>query len=103
MNYKLLVTELAQSDLDEIISYIAVNLASPIAANDFLDKVAECYGNLRHNPFMYAKSCDLRLEKEGYRKALVGNYIVVFKIIELEKTVVIFRIFYGGSNYFNLL
>ena len=43
--YKLVITELAQSDLDDIVSYIAVNLST--AAGDFLDKAEKCYSHLR--------------------------------------------------------
>lgn len=101
--YKLKITELAQNDLDGIVSYIAVNLANPSAAGSFLDELAKCYGNLKNNPFIYAKSSDLRLEKEGYRKALIKSYVLIFKIIEQQKTVVVYRVFYGASDYFKLV
>lgn len=101
--YKLVITELAQNDLDGIVSYIAVSLANPAAAGRFLDELSWCYGNLKDNPFIYAKSSDLRLEKEGYRKALIKSYVLIFKIFEQQKTVVIYRIFYGASDYFKLL
>lgn len=51
--YKLLITELAHKDLDNIVSYIAVQLASPHAAKGFLDEVAACYGFLKNNPKLY--------------------------------------------------
>jgi toxin ParE1/3/4 len=67
--YKLLVTELAHQDLDNIVSYIAVQLANPKAAEDFLDEVTTCYGFLKNNhPMMYERCQDKRLGKEGYRK-----------------------------------
>jgi len=66
--YKLIVTELAHQDLDSIISYIAVQLANPAAASNFLNEVDRCYGYLKSNPLMYSKCNDSRLEKEGYRK-----------------------------------
>ncbi len=101
--YKLVITELAQNDLDEIVSYIAVNLSNPSAAGAFLDGVEECYAHLKNNPFIYAKSNDIRLEKEGYRKALIKNYILMFKINEEQKAVIIYRFFYGARDYFKLL
>ena len=101
--YEIKVTELAQADLDEIVEYIAVQLDSPIAAGNFLDEVEKCYSNLRDNPFIYAKSNDLRLQKEGYRKAPVKNYVLMFKANEEDKTVMIYRIFYGARDYFKLL
>ena len=101
--YKVLITELAQTDLDEIVEYIAVQLCNPIAAGDLLDEVDKCYSYLRSNPFIYAKSEDARLEKEGYRKALIKNYILFFKVFEDEKKVIVYRIIYGARDYQKLL
>ena len=101
--YDLKITELAQSDLDGIVGYIALQLDSPAAAIAFLDEVEKCYSNLRSNPFIYAKSGDARLQKEGYRKALIKNYILMFKVNEDENAVVIYRVFYGARDYFKLL
>jgi plasmid stabilization system protein ParE len=40
--YRLVVSELAHRDLDNIVSYIAIQLANPIAATNFLDEVKKC-------------------------------------------------------------
>jgi len=53
--YRLVVSEYAHSDLDNIVSYIALQLASPIATANFLDEVEKCYGYLKSNPFMYER------------------------------------------------
>jgi len=50
--YRLLLSELAHRDLDNIVSYIAVQLANSIAATNFLDEVRKCYGYLKSNPLM---------------------------------------------------
>ncbi|MHB1654651.1 MAG: type II toxin-antitoxin system RelE/ParE family toxin [Desulfitobacteriaceae bacterium] len=101
--YKLIVSELAHQDLDKIISYIAVELVNPVAAGSFLDEVDQCYGYLMTNPWMYEKCQDKRLEKEGYRKALIKNYLLVYKIDEDSKTVSILRFFYGRQDYIKLI
>ncbi len=101
--YKLIVSELAHQDLDNIVSYIAVQLANPKAAGDFLDEVNACYGFLKSNPMMYEKCQDKRLTKEGYRKAVIKNYILVYKINEATKTVNIMRYFYGAQDYTKLI
>jgi toxin ParE1/3/4 len=51
--YKLVVTELAHEDLDNIVSYIAVQLKSPRAATNFLADVERFYKFLISNPLMY--------------------------------------------------
>ncbi|MFZ5986616.1 MAG: type II toxin-antitoxin system RelE/ParE family toxin [Bacillota bacterium] len=101
--YKLVITELAHQDLDKIVSYIAVELVNPIAAGNFLDEVDKCYGHLKSNPWMYGKCQNKRLEKEGYRKAPIKNYLLVYKIDEVSKTVNIMRFFYGAQDYIKLI
>lgn len=101
--YKLKISELAHQDLDKIVSYIAVQLANPKAAGDFLDEVDKCYGYLKSSPMMYTKCQDKRLEKEGYRKVLIKNYVLVYKINEASKTVNILRFSYGVQDYVKLI
>lgn len=101
--YKLVVTDLAHQDLDSIVSYIAIQLANPIAASDLLDKVDECYGYLKKNPFIYSKCYNSQLGNEGYRKAVIQNYILVYKVDEITKTVSILRFFYGARDYTKLI
>lgn len=101
--YKLIVSELAHQDLDNIVSYIAIQLANPAAASSFLDEIEKCYGYLKSNPMMYSKCYDNRLEKEGYRKVVIKNYIVVYKVDEDAKIVSILRFFYGAQDYAKLI
>jgi|BioPla2DNA2_1021312.scaffolds.fasta_scaffold36976_2 toxin ParE1/3/4 len=101
--YKLNISELAHHDLDRIVSYITVNLASPMAATNFLDQVEKCYDYLKDNPYMYAKCQNNRLEKEGYRKIPIKNYLLVYKVVEEDRTVNILRFFYGAQDYFKLI
>jgi plasmid stabilization system protein ParE len=101
--YELIVTELAHQDLDSIVSYIAIHLANPKAASDFLDEVNKCYSYLKTNPMIYSRCQDSRLEKEGYQKAIVKNCIVIYKVDETMKKVNIMRLFYGAQDYAKLL
>ena len=101
--YNLKITEAAQNDIESIANYIAVQLDNRIAAMDFLREVEKYYSHLKDNPYIFAKSSDIRLEREGYRKVHIKNYLLMFKIREDEKEVIIYRVFYGASNYFKLL
>ncbi|MGI5822462.1 MAG: type II toxin-antitoxin system RelE/ParE family toxin [Dethiobacteria bacterium] len=101
--YRLNVSKLAHQDLDKIVSYVAINLASPSAATDLLNKVAECYAYLKDNPFMYAKCQDKQLEEKGCRKVSTKSYVLVYKINENARTVNILRFFYGAQDYVKLI
>lgn len=101
--YRLVVTDLAHEDLDNIVSHIAVQLDNPMAAANFLDEVERSYGFLKSNPLMYERCHDIRLETEGYRKATINNYVLVYKVDETARTVIIYKFFYGAQNYILLI
>ena len=93
MAYKLIVTQKAHQDLDDALGYIARKLANPKAAANLLDQVEKCYGQLRRFPFLYECCQDTRLNEMGYRKTVIGNYILVFRPVEQEQTVYVLRFF----------
>ena len=103
MQYKLIITGPAEQDLAEIAKYISKDLSSPKAAINFIDEVDNCYENISLNPLMYPLSENERLNKKGYRKALIKNYIMLYRVEEKEKTVNIMRFIYGGRDYFNIV
>lgn len=103
MAYKIDETELALQDLDNIISYVALTLANPSAAASFADEVEECYSNLEQMPLMYGFCSDPRLRALGYHKAILKNYVMVYKVDEAQKTVSILRFFHGRQDYEKLL
>lgn len=101
--YNLEVSDRAEQDLDNIISYIKDKLFAPKAAVDFADAVYDCYDHLEENPYIYSLCNDPNLQKEDYRRAIINNYILVFKIYEETKKVIAHRFFYGGQNYVDLI
>ena len=101
--YRLVVSEFAHRDLDNIVSYIAVQLVNPTAATNFLNEIKKCYGHLKSNPLMYERCHDTFLEKEGYRKVTIRNYVLVYKVDEATKAVIIHRFFYGAQDYVKLI
>jgi plasmid stabilization system protein ParE len=78
-------------------------LANPEAASDFLDEVDRCYGYLKSKPVIYSKCNDSRLGKEGYRKAVIKSYVLIYKVDEVGKRVIVLRFFYGARDYAKLL
>lgn len=103
MAYKLNVTELAHEDLSNIISYMAVELSNKPAAIHFIEEVEKCYGRLKENPLIYEECRDPRLKMEGCRKIAINHYVLVYKINEPAKTVIVYRFFYGRQDYTKLI
>jgi addiction module RelE/StbE family toxin len=103
MNYKLLVSKDAHKDIDEIVDYIADELKNPQAASDFLDDVRKSYLTIIKNPWLYAHCNDEKLQRQGYRKIVVRNYLILYRADEKKKVVYIVRVVYGRRNYSELL
>lgn len=103
MSYKLLISKDAHDDTSGIAKYIAHELKNPQAAVSFLDDVDESYCRVVANPRLYALCNDARLERMGYRKIVIKNYLILYRIDEGNKTVYIVRIVYGGQNYSEML
>lgn len=103
MIYKLVVSKPAEKDLADILQYISKDLSAPKAASDFLDEVLKCYDNVAANPLMYALCDNDRLKNKKYRKAIIKNYIMFYRVDEENSMVYIMRFIYGRRDYINLL
>ena len=101
--YRLDVSDRAEEDFEKIVSYISQKLSAPQAASDFSDEVFACYDRLEENPFMYEECRDFKLKKEGYRRVVINNYILLYKVYDDKNLVIVYRFFYGGQNYANLI
>lgn len=99
MAFKLTITEAANLDMDKIFSYILNHLCNPKAAIDLADAIEAKYDEVCVNPYMYEESRDNILKSKGYRRIPVQNYVILYKVNETNKSVVIARIFYCGQNY----
>lgn len=103
MAYKLLISRDAHNDIDEITTYIAQVLKNPQAAGSFLDDVEKSYRNLLDNPRMYSYCADEGLQRKGYRKIAIKNYLILYRVDETEKIIFIVRVVYGARDYTKLL
>lgn len=103
MAYKIVESLAAQRDLDHILGYLAGDLGSSKASSDFFTKVKSCYSNLKRTPMMYEFCHKKRLRLLEYRKAVIKNYIMIYKVDAEAKVVLVLRFFHGRQNYERLL
>lgn len=99
MGYSIIFSPEASEDLIEIYGYIAIKLASPLAADAFLTAVEDKIERLKEFPLSSIPLNDMFLNNKGYRKLIVDNYIVFLITNEKAKIVNIMRILYGGKDY----
>lgn len=103
MAYKLVRTDAFQRDLDAAIAYIVLSLENKIAAISLLDAVEKSYGDLECMPLMYEACRDPYLKELGYRKTLIHNYVMVYKVDEDTKTIFLMRFFHSRQDYEKLI
>ena len=103
MAYKIVETAGAERDLSRITEYILHSLENRTAAAAFLDEVEKCYDDLSTMPMMYEACRTPHLRAMGYRRAGIRSYIMIYKVDEAKKEVVVLRFFHGRQDYEKLL
>lgn len=103
MAYNLIITDDAHNDIDEVLAYITKILSNRTAATSLINQIDACCAQLVEFPFSFEPCRDSRLKNFGYRKAIIDNYVMVYRPLEEEHSIFILRFFYGGRDYEKLL
>lgn len=103
MEYKVILSESAYEDLDKIYSYITETLCTPQAAADLADEGEAKLRQLINHPYSFEASANIGLIKQGYRRIVAQDYIILYLVDERNKQVIIARIFYGRQKYDDLI
>lgn len=101
--YKVEYLPIAMNDMIEIARYIGIKLANPDAAEKIADLMVSEADKLCELPHRFKVYTPIKPLKHEYRKLLVKNYIMFYRIDELQKTVTIARVIYSGRDYYKLL
>ena len=88
----------AEADLDEILSYISIELSNPQAASSFLKDLQTVIDSICAIPKMGRIVENEFLPDREVRKSLVGNYILYYLPDTNKKIIYILRILYGRRS-----
>ena len=88
----------AEADLDEILSYISIELSNPEAAASFLKDLLAVIASICSVPKIGRIVENEFLPDKEIRKSLVGNYVLYYLPDAVEMTIYILRILYGRRN-----
>ena len=91
-------TERAQRDVDDIIGYIAVKLASPHAAHEHLIAFEDAVDRISNNPELYAISRQPSCAARGLRACFVRRYVLLYSYNDKD-TVLVYRVFSTLQGY----
>jgi plasmid stabilization system protein ParE len=98
MGYSFNITDSFCEDFDNVIEYISNELYSPAAANRMAVKVDNLLGLIEENPFMFPLHHRELLASKGFRFVVVGNYLILYRIIAEEKAIMIDGFVHGSQD-----
>jgi len=97
--YRVTMFDRAYRDLDGIFDYIANTLMEPGIALNIIDEFETAILSLDTMPHRCSERKLGAYANKGYRQLFVGNYTVLFRIDEEQKTVYIVTIRYSSSQF----
>ena len=101
--YKVQLSNQAKEDYKSIIRYIKYKLLEPNIAERYAELIKNELNTLKNNPQRFAIIDYDIIKKYNFRKLIIKNYIVFYRINEDTKIVNVERILYDGTNWKNIL
>ena len=101
--FELTFSEKINVDIISTLDYIKNVLEAPKAAEEHFEELKEKYEQLKENPYKRPLVSNKYLASKGIRIIKVKNYILVYKINEEDKTVLLYRFLYCRRDWINLL
>ena len=96
--YKVKVNPRAIRELNRIYEYIAKEKLAPENAKGQVDRIKKAVLGLDTFPQSHQERNEGRFAEKGYRQLLIDNYIAIFPVDELMKTVYVVTIQYQGRK-----
>lgn len=98
--YKLAILTPAQRELEEI-ARVHLELAGADSARRITDQILDSLERLKAYPLSGSLPRDRWLRDAGYRLVISGKFIAAYRLI--ERTVFVYHIAHGASDYPTLL
>ena len=102
-DYALVYSPEALDDLRAIFEYVANVAAAPQAARQLVVRIQSAIRLLSTMPMRHQLLESDLGQSLGIRKMSVGNYVVLYRVVESVSEVQVLRIAYGGRNLLELL
>jgi len=101
--FKLLPSQLFDSDVDDVNQYITENLEAPMAAKNLMKELKVKLNYLKKNPFSRAYVQDKFLANIGFRPIKVKNYVIYYIIDESKNEINLIRFLFNKRDWKKIL
>ena len=98
MSYSIQYAAKAREDLENIYSYVAIQLQEPQIAEKLYRAIITSVRSLESFPLRYAVYERAPWNSRGLRKMPVKNYLVFYTVNETSEQIHVIRIIYGGRD-----
>lgn len=97
--YQLEFTHLAYSDIDHALEYLRVQLENETASAELYKKIERKIETICGFPYAFPDCRYYFITAENYRHTVIGNHVLVFRILEERRTVQILRFVYSRRDF----
>ncbi|MDR2883561.1 MAG: type II toxin-antitoxin system RelE/ParE family toxin [Deferribacteraceae bacterium] len=101
--YNIEISKLAQSDYDNIYTYLAYELCAESSAKNIAALLEEKIDNLSYFPLSFPLCNESLLRAEGIHKMVFKKYLIFYTVDEVAQKVSVLRILHSLRDYENLL
>lgn len=98
-NYQVVITPKAYRDIDGIYAYIKNVFREPQTALRLIDEIETAVMSLETMPGRGVERKTGLYANKQYRQLFVKNYVIVYRVEEEAKRVVIVTVQYSGKNF----
>ena len=99
--YKAVIVAQAQDDITEILTYVREYLHNPTAATKLLNDILNLVDTISCFPFSMPLVANTTLTRgQEYRRAIVNNFVLIYKVVDELREVRIMAAFYAMSDIF---
>ncbi len=102
MDYKVIRTEIADTQIRKIILYVAENFGNVVALEK-LEELERSISDLGMNPYKGIEPHYLVLKRQGYRVLILEKNLVFYKVNEEKKEVVVYAVVDQRQDYLNII
>ena len=103
MQYKVILTKSAATDIEHIADYIAVNLRERQTALKMVRKIRETAMSLQTMPEKYPVVQDNFLALKGVRMVTINHYLMFYTVDHAKGIVSVLNVVYGKREWISFL
>ena len=102
MRYRIIRTDVADSQIRSIILYVAEVFGNQIALEK-LKELEESILALAENPYLGTRPQYPALKRQGYKVLILKKNLVFYKVKEEQKEVIIYAVIDGRQEYLRII